>query len=146
VSRIATQIVGLWLILHAGQRIAAQLPIPVPGNVVGMVLLFVLLSAGLIKESWLHIGADLLTRHLAFFFVPIAVGLMQWTTLLRDAGHWLLLVLGLSGLVGLAVTGAIAQRLGRQRPKEPRQWDMSPSLPSPSVSRSSATQPAAGPS
>lgn len=116
IAPIAAQIAGLWLVLEAGQRIAARLPIPVPGNVV--VLLLVLLSVGVVKESWLNAGAGLLTRHLAFFFVPIAVGLMQWTSLLRDAGHWLLLALGLSGIVGLAATGAIAQVLGRSRPEE----------------------------
>jgi holin-like protein len=75
--QVPTQIAGLWLILQAGQWINAYLPVPVPGNVVGMVLLFVLLSAGLVKQSWLDTGAGVLTRHLAFFFVPIAVGLMQ---------------------------------------------------------------------
>jgi holin-like protein len=144
--QVPTQIAGLWLILHAGQWIAAYLPVPVPGNVVGMVLLFVLLSAGLVKQSWLDMGAGVLTRHLAFFFVPIAVGLMQWAPLLREAGHWLLLVLGLSGIVGLAATGAIAQRLGRLRPEERAQWDTSPSSSSPSRSRSSFMQAAAGPS
>jgi holin-like protein len=128
VIQIAAQIAGLWLVLQAGQRIGAHLPIPVPGNVVGMVLLFALLGTGLAKESWLTAGAGLLTRHLAFFFVPIAVGLMQWTALLHDAGHWLLLALGLSGVVGLAATGAIAQMLCRPRPEERARWDTSPSL------------------
>jgi holin-like protein len=128
VTQIAAQIAGLWLVLAAGQKIAAYLPIPVPGNVVGMVLLFALLSTGLVKESWLTAGAGLLTRHLAFFFVPIAVGLMQWTGLLRDAGHWLLLALGLSGILGLAATGVIAQMLRRPRRVERAGWNTSPSL------------------
>lgn len=132
VSRIAAQIVGLWLILQIGQWIAAHLMIPVPGNVLGMVLLFLLLCAGIVKESWLHLGAGLLTRHMAFFFVPIAVGLMEWAALLRDAGHWLLLSLAMSGLLVLAVTGAIAQRLGRPRSEELPRWNTSPSSPSPS--------------
>jgi len=141
--RTVVQIAGLWLILNAGQRIATRLPIPIPGNVVAMVLLFVLLSTGLVRDSWLDRGAGLLTRHLTFFFVPIAVGLMQWVALLRDAGHWLLLVLGLSGLIGLTVTGAIAQRLASVRRKETTPWRTWPSWRSRSRSRSQRTQPAA---
>jgi holin-like protein len=145
VSRIATQISGLWLLLLAGQSIAARLPIPLPGNVIGMVLLFLLLTTGLVKESWLQVGAGWLTRHLAFFFVPIAVGLMQWMALLREAGHWLLLVLALSGLLGLVVTGAIAQRLGRrERPEESSRWNTSPSWFSRSPSPSARTPSVAG--
>ena len=128
VIQIGAQIAGLWLVLQAGQRITAHLPIPLPGNVVGMVLLFTLLSTGLVKESWLTTGAGLLTRHLAFFFVPIAVGLMQWTALFRDTGHWLLLALSLSGIVSLAATCGIAQMLRRPRPEEKARWNTSPSL------------------
>ena len=97
--QIPAQIAGLWLVLQAGQTLAAHLPIPVPGNVVGMALLFALLATGLVKESWQRTGA----------------------------GHWLLLVLGLSGLVGLAVTGAIAQMLRRPRPERRAEWNASPS-------------------
>ena len=32
--------------------------------------------AGIVKQQWISGGATLLTRHLAFFFIPIPVGLM----------------------------------------------------------------------
>lgn len=67
VSRVVAQIAGLWLILQTAEWIVAQFQIPVPGNVVGMALLFVLLATGLVRESWLHAGASLLSRLLAFF-------------------------------------------------------------------------------
>jgi holin-like protein len=128
--RIAAQILGLWVIFRAGEWIAARVPFPIPGNVLGMTILLLLLLLGVVKESWLTDGATLLTRHLAFFFVPIAVGLMQWADLFARAGHWLLLTLGLSALATLLVTGAIVQWLGR-RHEERSRWATSPSSPSP---------------
>ena len=128
--RVAAQILGLWVILRTGEWIAARLPLSIPGNVLGMTILLLLLVLGLVKESWLADGATLLTRHLAFFFVPIAVGLMQWADLLASAGHWLLLTLGLSAFATLLVTGAIVQWLGRRREERSR-WVTSPSSPSP---------------
>jgi holin-like protein len=128
--RIAAQILGLWVILWTGEWIAAQLPFPIPGNVLGMTILLLLLLLGVVKESWLSDGATLLTRHLAFFFVPIAVGLMEWADLFASAGHWLLLTLGLSAFATLLVTGSIVQWLGR-RHEERARWATSPSSRSP---------------
>ena len=136
--RITAQILGLWIILQTGEWMAARSPFPIPGNVLGMTLLLLLLMVGLVKESWLSAGAGLLTKHLAFFFVPIAVGLMQWSALFAHVGHWLLLTLGLSALATLLATGAIVQWLDR-RHEERSRWDMSSSLPSPWPSPSPST-------
>jgi holin-like protein len=143
--RIAAQILGLWIILQAGESLAARSPFPIPGNVLGMTLLFLLLMLGLAKESWLSAGAGLLTRHLAFFFVPIAVGLMQWSALFADVGHWLLLALGLSALATLVVTGAVVQWLSHISEERSR-WDTRPSSPSPLRSPSPSTPSVAEPS
>ena len=119
IARIAAQIVLLWVICRAGEWIVSLARLPLPGNVVGMVVLFALLVLGVVKEHWVQDGAAVLTRHLAFFFIPIAVGLMEWASLLWREGHWLLLALVVSMIVGLATSGAIAQRLGRGRREDP---------------------------
>lgn len=127
--RIAAQLFVLWMIFWAGEWIVARLHLPIPGSVLGMLLLFLLLSLGMVREEWLQDGAAILTKHLAFFFIPIAVGLMQWGGLFWLDGHWLLLALGLSTLAALFVTGAIAQRLG-QRHQGRSRWHTSQSSPS----------------
>jgi holin-like protein len=129
--RISTQLFVLWLIFRAGEWIVARLHVPIPGNMLGMVLLFLLLSLGMMSEEWLQDGAAILTKHLAFFFIPIAVGLMQWGGLFRRDGHWLLLALGLSTFATLFFTGAIAQRLGQRHTGRSR-WHTSQSSPAPS--------------
>lgn len=142
-ARIAAQLFVLWLIFQAGEWIVARLHVPIPGNVLGMVLLFLLLSLGVVKETWLQDGAAVLNRHLAFFFIPIAVGLMQWGGLFRRDGFWLLLALGLSTLAALFATGAIAQRLG-QRHRGRSQWHTSQSSRSRSRLLPARTRSAAG--
>jgi holin-like protein len=127
--RIATQLFVLWMIFRAGEWIVARLHLPIPGSVLGMLLLFLLLSLGMVREEWLRDGAAILTKHLAFFFIPIAVGLMQWGELFWLDGHWLLLALGLSTLAALFVTGAVAQGLG-QRHQGRSRWHTSQSSPS----------------
>jgi holin-like protein len=103
------QIAGLWLVYHLNAWAVARFHLPVPGNVLGMLVLFALLMTGVVKLEWVAGAADLLTKHLAFFFIPVAVGLMQWGDLLWHTGHWLLLAIVLSTLAGLATTGGLLQ-------------------------------------
>jgi holin-like protein len=137
--RLAFQIAVLFLISRVGDWAVVRVHLPVPGNVLGMLMLLLLLAFGVVKESWIHEGAGLLTRHLAFFFIPIAVGLMEWGGLFRREGSWLLLALVVSALAVLTTVGILAQRLGSSaRPKEGHSWAPRRSSASPSSVRSSS--------
>lgn len=138
-SRLALQIGILSLIFRAGQWGVAQFHVPLPGNILGMLLLFGLLSLGLVREAWIQEGATLLTKHLAFFFIPIAVGLMEWGSLFRREGHWLLLALVVSTLAALLTTGGLAHLLTTHLlRKGVFRWEISPPSPSPSPSPSAS--------
>src|SRR5262245_57700598 len=76
VTTVGAQLVVLWVIFAVSNAVVARLGLRIPGNIVGLGLLFVLLSAGIVRERWVSGAATLLTRHLAFFFIPITVGLM----------------------------------------------------------------------
>ena len=84
----------------------------VPGSVIGMVSLLVLLMTKVIRVEWIEDSAGFLTKHLAFFFIPIAVGLMAYGTLLKAAGVPLLITLLISLTVGLLVTALVSGKEG----------------------------------
>jgi holin-like protein len=115
--RIAAQIAALAAIFHLGSFAVERLHLPVPGNVLGMLMLFGLLCTGVVKESWMADGAGLLTRHLSFFFIPIVVGLIDWAGLLVEVGLRLLVALVASSLAGLFVTGRVVQLLSCKQPR-----------------------------
>jgi hypothetical protein len=52
VTKVGAQIVVLWVIFAVSNAVVARLGLRVPGNIVGLALLFVLLSAGIVKERW----------------------------------------------------------------------------------------------
>ena len=83
-----------------------------------MLILFGLLSSGIIKEQWLVAAANPLLKHLAFFFIPIAVGLMEWGDLFTQKGHLLFMPLVISTFVALLVTGGIVQLLTKSHHAE----------------------------
>lgn len=109
--KIVGQLFLLWLIYYLSTLCVATFHLPIPGSVLGMITLFTLLSTGLIKEQWLSTVANPLLKHLAFFFIPIAVGLMEWGDLFLEKGYLLFFPLVISTLVALLTTGGVVQFL-----------------------------------
>lgn len=105
------QIALLAIFYVAGIRLGALLHLPVPGNVVGLGLLFLALATGMVKLAWVEAGADFLIRHLVFFFIPVAVDLMNWGGVFRAYGLRLALVITLSTVATFLVVGLVSQLL-----------------------------------
>lgn len=112
---LLAQLVGLLVLNYAGYAMASALHLPLPGNLVGMLLLLALLVTGALPLRWIEGSATLLTRHLAFFFIPITVGLMSFADLFLEAGPAILVTLVLSAAAGICVVGLSAQMLGGRR-------------------------------
>jgi holin-like protein len=90
-----------------GEVIARSLSLPVPGPVIGMVLLFIALSLrGGPSEDVQRTSQNLL-QHLSLLFVPAGTGIM--IHLHRVADEWLPLLLSLviSTLATLVVTALV---------------------------------------
>ena len=86
-----------------------------PSSVAGILGLYIVLHAGLLRVEHVERGAALLVRHLGLFFVPIAVGLLAYRDLLAAAGLGLLTILVVSAGIGIVVAGLLVQLLkGRQ--------------------------------
>ena len=96
--------------------------IPLPGNVLGVIVLFFLLLTGIIKESHISLAAEFLLRHLVFFFVPIAVGLMQWGSVFYDYGWVLAAAIVGSTALPLVIVGFMAKVL-RRAPRKQENMD-----------------------
>ncbi len=91
----------------SGEAVAALTGLPVPGPVIGMVILFVgLLVFGSVPEG-LSAVADGLLRNLSLLFVPAGVGVVLHAQLL--ANDWLPISLALlvSTLSAIAVTALL---------------------------------------
>lgn len=75
--RILAQIGIVLGVCFAGEIIAQLLPFPFPASVIGMVLLFILLCAKVVKPYHIQGKADFLLKNMAFFFIPAGVGIME---------------------------------------------------------------------
>ena len=97
--------VGNWLVRAAHA--------PVPGSVVGMLLLTVLLERDIVSLAFIAPTSTFLVRHLALLYVPAGVALVSYVAVVR---HDLvaITVAALASLIAvLVVVGITVQRLGR---------------------------------
>jgi holin-like protein len=109
-------LVGLTLIFGcqlAGEVLVRLLGLPVPGPVLGMVLLLVGLMLGGGPTEGLRSAGHGLLKHLPLFFVPAGVGLITHGE--RLASDWLPLLAGIvvSTLATMVVVGRVVERRAR---------------------------------
>lgn len=88
--------------------------LPVPGNVLGIILLYFLLCSGLLPERLVSRGAAFLLRHLVFFFIPIAVGLMNFGDVFLEHGLILLCAIIAGTLAPILTVIFMARWTGRR--------------------------------
>lgn len=97
-----------------GEVIARAAGIPLPGPVIGLVLLLILLVVRGGPDEDLRQTSNGLLRYLSLLFVPAGVGIItQLHALARD---WLAIVAAIlvSTVLALAVTGWLVQVLSRR--------------------------------
>lgn len=93
----------LWLAKMLGNTVADQFAIPVPGPVLGMLLVFVLLLLlGHIPKS-LSLASAPLLQHMNLLFIPAAVGIMGLGALLSDYWVGIIMAMLVSTILGLWV-------------------------------------------
>lgn len=109
----------LLLFQLAGEVITLMLALPIPGPVIGMLLLFcALLLRGNLSPT-LNETARGLLAHLSLLFVPAGVGVMAHFALLQSEWLAILLILVGSTLVALAIT-ALSMRLVLHAAQKPQ--------------------------
>ncbi|MCM3041051.1 CidA/LrgA family holin-like protein [Paenibacillus motobuensis] len=114
-SIIILQIAALFFISLAMNYIAKWLHLPIPGTILGIIVLFILLKTNVIKLSWIEQGANWLLAELLLFFIPAAVGVMNYMSLLERDGIRILLVVISSTLVVMASSGLVASRISKRK-------------------------------
>ncbi len=110
---VIAQVAILSAIALGSEWLSRRLALPLPGNVVGALLLLALLSVGAVRLSWVERGGDFLLRHLSLFFVPAAVGVLRHRATLRASIVELTIVIVSTTAVALLSTGLVAERLAR---------------------------------
>lgn len=99
-------IIGFFIILvHlvAGNLLSTLIEGLIPGSVIGMVLMFISLLTGIVKDHQVRTVATFLTDNMTMFFLPAFMGIMDlWGIIKMNILAWVVVVLASTLMVLLS--------------------------------------------
>lgn len=89
----------------AGIIIQNLFHLPLPGTILGMLILFILLWTKVLKVESIEKVCDFLILNMIIFFLPPAVELLEYMTLLKTGFLKILILLVATTVITMVVTG-----------------------------------------
>lgn len=111
--KILRQMGIIMLICFCGQMLEKIFKLPIPGNVLGMIILLICLLTGIIKVNMIEDICKFLIDHLAFLFLPAGVGII--TCMGFSALNWVYIgiICLFSTIIVMVTTGYVVQLMKR---------------------------------
>jgi holin-like protein len=113
------QIGFFMLVSIAMNQLVVLMHWPIPGSILGIVVIFIGLQTKLIKLEWIDAGASWLLAEMLLFFIPPAVSLIQYEDLIMSSGLRILLVMLVSSIAVMAGAGFLAQWMVKDKRRNP---------------------------
>lgn len=85
---------------------------------IGLILLFLALMTKVIKLKWVEKGGNWLLAELLLFFIPSAVGIVNYDEIISIQGAETVLLIGFSTMIVMGTTAFIAEKLYNKRRSE----------------------------
>jgi holin-like protein len=112
--RILLQLALILGICYIGDLIHEYTGVPIPGNILGMLILLLLLCLKIVKLEQIREISDFFLKRLAFFFLPPAIGLMLVGDDVKSQWPLLLFLCIVITIVTMAATGWTVQLLSKK--------------------------------
>lgn len=109
--KIILQIGIIYSYLFLGESLVTFLKLPIPGSIIGLALLFTSLYFKWIKLTWVDGGAKFLTAELLLFFIPSAVGIVNYQSIISLVGIKIIVIIFISTIFVMVATGLVADFL-----------------------------------
>ena len=101
-----------------GEAIQRLLPLPIPGSVYSLVLLFLALCIGLVKLEQVKDAAHFLTSIMPILFVAPAVGIVEYWELVSDNLIPIILLILATTVLTFGISGTVVQRFMKKGGKD----------------------------
>lgn len=107
------QLLIILLVSFIGELLNYFIPLPIPGSIYGMVLMFILLCTGIIKLSQIKDVSKFLIDIMPMLFIPSAVGIMAQFDQLKSIWIQVIVITIVTTVITMAVTGLTSQAIIR---------------------------------
>ncbi len=112
------ELIIIFAVNYAGIIISSIFKLPIPGTIIGMILLFLLLQSKLLKLEKIERAASLLLLNITIFFLPPGVRIMDHIHLLHGDFIKAIVLIVCTTFITMAVTGTIVQWMIRLTEKQ----------------------------
>lgn len=112
------QFVFIYGFFLLGQLLRQLFDIPLPGSIIGFMLMFIALTLKLFPLRFVESGGMLLLSFLPLFFIPATVGVIEYIDVFAGKGTLLIVLIIFSTLLTMAGSGWTSQFLGRKNKPE----------------------------
>jgi holin-like protein len=107
--KLLRQFLIILIVCFTGEVLSKVVHIPLPGSIIGMILLFICLISGILKLEMIEEISKFLLDHLAFFFIPAGVGLLAYVGILKENLMPILVICFITTFLVMIVTGWTVQ-------------------------------------
>ncbi|MTH46717.1 CidA/LrgA family protein [Intestinirhabdus alba] len=109
--KITLQLAVYILIYLLASAAVNYFSLPLPANIVGMLLMFILVLSGIVPVRLVKRGSAFLLSEMLLFFIPAVVAIVNYFDVLAEDGGRILAVIALSTLLVLSATAWVVDKL-----------------------------------
>lgn len=106
------------LISLIGEALNYLIPLPIPGSIYGMVLLFILLCLGFVKLDQVKRVGKLLLDIMPILFIPSAVGIISEIEQIKQIWLQVIITTIVTTIITMSVTGITTQAVIRHKQRK----------------------------
>jgi len=110
-AQIPVQVLLYVALFVFAEYLVQWLHLPLPANLVGMMILLTLILCRIIPLNWVRAGARWLLAEMLLFFIPAVVAVVNYAQLLMIDGWRIFTVIALSTLMVLGATAWVVDKV-----------------------------------
>ncbi|ARK26044.1 hypothetical protein SporoP37_16085 [Sporosarcina sp. P37] len=107
----------LYILFLTGEFLRAWLSIPLPGSIIGLLLLWALLAAKIVPLRWVEKGAYVFLSTLPLYLIPATVGVMDYGHVFAGKGSLLIVITIISTFITMAAASLVSQSIAKRSVK-----------------------------
>lgn len=111
--QIPVQVAMYAALFVAAERLVDWWHLPLPANLVGMIMLLALIVCRVVPLRWVRAGSRWLLAEMLLFFVPAVVAVVNYAQLLMVDGWRIFLVIAISTMLVLGATALVVDKVYR---------------------------------
>ncbi len=108
---IFKQFTLIFIISYIGEVFSSFIQFPIPGPIIGMLILLILLEGKILKLKSIEEASNFFLSNLSLFFIPSGVKLISTINILQGNLTKILIIMIFSTIITMGVTGRMVQFL-----------------------------------